>query len=67
MMPGGTAEAYKYIEPIVTKVAAQVRNSCVRAMPPACLLFCSAPFCGVRNYSLLPGLICGLLFWHVTC
>jgi len=24
MMPGGTAEAYKYIEPIVTKVAAQV-------------------------------------------
>jgi hypothetical protein len=23
MMPGGTPEAYKYIEPIVTKVAAQ--------------------------------------------
>jgi hypothetical protein len=28
MMPGGTPEAYKYIEPIVTKVAAQVRHSC---------------------------------------
>jgi 6-phosphogluconate dehydrogenase len=25
MMPGGSAEAYKYIEPIVQKVAAQVR------------------------------------------
>jgi 6-phosphogluconate dehydrogenase len=24
LMPGGSAEAYKYIEPIVTKVAAQV-------------------------------------------
>jgi hypothetical protein len=24
MMPGGSAEAYKYIEPIVSKVAAQV-------------------------------------------
>ncbi len=29
MMPGGDADAYKFIEPIVTKVAAQVtRFSC---------------------------------------
>lgn len=29
MMPGGDADAYKFIEPIVTKVAAQVQSPAV--------------------------------------
>jgi hypothetical protein len=37
MMPGGTPEAYKYIEPIVTKVAAQVRCRAIRWSNLACL------------------------------
>ncbi len=38
MMPGGDADAYKIIEPIVTKVAAQVRILSFR-------LRCSVKYC----------------------
>ena len=44
MMPGGSAEAYKHIQAIVEKVAAQVLPSCMLQlfqMPSAACLGCS--------------------------
>jgi hypothetical protein len=65
MMPGGTAEAYKYIEPIVTKVAAQVRSTrvllvsnCKSAGALLGLMHGLHAQCGAM-------LVCSLLCWHV--